>query len=103
MAKTPEGRVKDAIKAWLKAQGAWYFMPVPSGFGVHGIPDFICCIQGRFVAIEAKAPGKRKSTTSNQDDRIAEIIEAGGYAIVVDDVAQLKPLEVYFADPSPQA
>ena len=89
MAMTPEGRVKEAVKKWLKARKIWYYMPVQGGFGVVGIPDFICCWSGRFLAIETKAPGKRGNTTANQDQRIAEIKSADGVAVVVDDVAQL--------------
>lgn len=89
MAKTPEGKVKDAVKKVLKDRGIWYFMPMQNGFGVVGIPDFICCDNGRFFAIETKAPGRRKDTTANQDQRIAEILAAGGVAIVIDDVSQL--------------
>lgn len=92
MASTPEGKVKAGIKAWLKARGIWYFMPPANGFGRSGVPDFVCCVHGRFLAIEAKAPGKRNNTTVNQDDRIAEIRAAHGVAIVVDDPAQLNEL-----------
>jgi hypothetical protein len=96
MAKTPEGKVKDDIKAWLKARGIWFFMPVSNGFGMHGIPDFICCWGGRFLAIEAKAPGKRANTSTLQDMQIVGIHKAGGAAIVVDDVSQLTQLEERF-------
>lgn len=90
MASTPEGRVKAAVKAFLKEHGVWFFMPVSNGMGVVGIPDFICCWQGRFLAIETKAPGKRGNTTPNQKQKIAEIQRADGLALVVDDVEQLK-------------
>lgn len=92
MAKTPEGRVKDAVKAWLKSKGIWYCMPMGTGFGRSGIPDFICCMNGRFVAIETKAPGKRNNTTEAQDREIMGIHAAGGSALVIDDVRQLEVL-----------
>lgn len=100
MAMTPEGRVKSDIRKWLKARQIWYYMPVSNGMGVVGIPDFICCWNGRFLAIEAKAPGKRGNTTPNQDARIREIITAHGWAIVVDDTSQLDELEKRVLDAS---
>jgi hypothetical protein len=42
------------------------------------------------LAIETKAPGKRGNTTANQDRHIANIQAAGGIALVVDDVEQLR-------------
>ena len=86
---TPEGKVKAAVKRWLKERGIWFYMPVQNGMGVVGIPDFVCCWAGRFIAIETKAPGKRGSTTANQDHQIAAIHQAGGTAVVVDDADQL--------------
>lgn len=86
---TPEGRVKAAVKKRLKELGAWYYMPVQNGMGIVGVPDFVCCLGGRMVAIETKAPGKRSNTTPNQDRQIALIRAAGGIAVVIDDVDQL--------------
>lgn len=93
MASTPESKVKVAIKAWLKVRGAYVCMPATGGFGRSGAPDFLTCIEGWFVAIEAKAPGKRANTTAMQDQHIMEIHQAGGIAIVIDDVRQLDYLE----------
>jgi hypothetical protein len=90
MARGPEAVVKDAVKKELTARGIWYYMPVQNGMGVVGIPDFICCWQGRMLAIETKAPGKRGNTTANQDRHIANIQAAGGIALVVDDIEQLR-------------
>lgn len=90
MASTPEGKVKDACKKYLKSIGAWFFMPVSNGMGQVGIPDIICCYKGRFLAIETKAPGKRSHTTANQDRVIEAIKTADGWAIVVDNVEQLQ-------------
>lgn len=89
MAATPEGKVKAAVKKVLQARDIWFFMPMQNGFGVVGIPDFICCWRGQFLAIETKAPGKRGSTTANQDRRLEEIREHGGWSLVVDDATQL--------------
>ena len=52
MASTPEGKVKEACKKYLKSIGAWYFMPVSNGMGQVGIPDIICCYKGQFLAVE---------------------------------------------------
>lgn len=94
MAQTPEGAVKAKIKAWLKARGIWFCMPIGSGFGNSGVPDFLCCWDGLFLAIEAKAPGKRRNTTVMQDNQIIGIHKSNGIAVVVDDVSQLDELEV---------
>lgn len=89
MSMTPEGKVKAAVKKVLQSRNIWFFMPMQNGFGVVGIPDFICCWRGQFIAIETKAPGKRNSTTANQDRKLSEITTHGGWALVVDDAAQL--------------
>jgi hypothetical protein len=92
MAATPEGRVKDAIKKVLKEYNVWYFMPSANGFGKVGVPDFICCWKGRFLAIEAKAPGKINNTTPNQKMRIQEINDAMGIALAVDNAQTVKDI-----------
>lgn len=92
MSTTPEGRVKAQVKKFLKSLGVWYYMPVQNGMGVTGIPDFICCFRGLFLAIECKAPGKLANVSANQQERIKEIREAGGAAVVVDDVVQVKKM-----------
>jgi Holliday junction resolvase len=91
---TPEGVVKRDIKRWLKERGVWFYMPVSNGMGTMGIPDFICCAAGRFLAIEAKAPGKLGTLTPLQKHQIAGIQAAGGVAVAVDDVRQLEQLNL---------
>ena len=83
MAQTPEGKVKMAVKKLLDIHGVYYFMPVSNGMGRHGIPDVICCVAGKFLAIECKA-GKGK-TTPLQDRELAHISHAGGTALVIRD------------------
>ena len=90
MAQTPEGKVKAAVKKLLKERGIYFYMPVQNGMGVVGIPDFICCWNGDFLAIETKAPGKRNNTSANQKLQLRLIEEAQGHALVVDDPEWLK-------------
>lgn len=86
---TPESRVKALCKTVLKTEGWWHYMPMQNGMGVVGIPDIIACKNGQFLAVETKAPGKRKNTTANQDRVLGELAAAGAWVIVVDDVEQL--------------
>lgn len=80
---TPEGRVKTTVKRLLVQEGVYYFMPVSNGMGRHGIPDIICCVNGRFLAIECKAG--RGKVTALQEREMQQITAAGGFAIVVND------------------
>ena len=87
MAQTPEGKVKSKIKVWLKTLDyCWFYMPVQNGMGVVGIPDIIGVINGRFFAIETKAPGKENNVTPNQQATISNIYGAGGVAFVASDL-----------------
>lgn len=92
MSKGPEAKVKAEIKTFLEDIGAWFFCPVPTGYGRAGIPDFIVCLKGQFIGIEAKALGKEGTLTPWQRGELEDIIEAGGYAYLISDVAVLKKL-----------
>jgi pantoate kinase len=83
MAATPESKVKAKIKAILKAHNIYYAMPIGTGYGNSGVPDFLCCLNGKFFAIEAKA-GKG-TTTALQEKNLKNIIESGGDAWVVNE------------------
>lgn len=81
MATTPEGRVKAQIKKLLNEHNAYYVMPVSNGMGVHGVPDFLICAGGRFIAVEAKA-GDNKPTAL-QESHLQKIRDKGGIALVI--------------------
>jgi len=80
---TPESKVKAKCTALLKAAGVYYFFPVANGMGRAGIPDIICCANGKFLAIECKA-GKG-TTTALQERELAAIRAAGGVAVVINE------------------
>ena len=83
MASTPEAKVKARVVARLKAATVYYFYPMSYGMGRSGVPDIICCVGGRFLAIECKA-GKNKPTQL-QEHEIARIRAAGGTALVINE------------------
>ena len=90
MAATPEAKVKTKIKAILAKHRVYYVMPIGTMYGNSGVPDFVCCVGGYFLAIEAKA-GKG-TTTALQEKNLREIREAGGTAMVVNET-NLEELE----------
>lgn len=83
MASTPEKKVKDQVVKTLKANGVYYFFPATFGMGRSGVPDIICCVEGRFLAIECKA-GNNKPTAL-QDREMNAIVTSGGSAMVINE------------------
>lgn len=83
MASTPEAKVKSAIRKILDTTKAYYAMPIGSGYGNSGVPDFLVCHNGTFIGIEAKA-GKGK-TTALQEAHLQRIRGAGGTALVINE------------------
>lgn len=94
-----EPKVKQLVKEWFDARGAFSWAPVSNGFGVHGIPDRVGCVPititpemvgkriGVFVGIEAKGAHRKREKagglTPQQVLRIKEIQNAAGVAGVV--------------------
>jgi hypothetical protein len=96
MAKTPEVKVKDKIKALCKTYGAYYAQPIGMGMASNGTPDMLVCHRGQFAGVEAKA-GKGKPTKL-QMVRLEEILAAGGASLVINE-NNLKLLEAWLIDP----
>jgi hypothetical protein len=59
-------------------------------YGTAGLPDVVCCLNGRFVAFEIKQPGGR--LTKLQEITIAKIKAAGGEAFKVTSVGEVKEI-----------
>jgi hypothetical protein len=89
---TPESRVKAEvlkylklrqIKAWSNPSGAVRIRPGKfMSFGLKGSADILGCLpDGRFLAVEVKAPGGRLSPEQRQF--LADIKALGGLAAVV--------------------
>lgn len=91
---TPEGKVKDTIKEFLRSRGVaslsrpvpdpvgYYHMYVPSGYGDPAL-DFTGCYKGRFFAIETKSRGNVPSALQNRVMKAHQ--DALGFSIWGDD------------------
>ena len=84
---TPEGKVKALVKRALKEYGVYWHCPVQNGMGAPSL-DFICCVNGHYVAIETKAPGGMY--TARQQVTRAAIGAAGGRVFLIDGVTSLE-------------
>ena len=81
---TPEGKTKDRIKKVLKECGAWFYMPVQTGYGTTHL-DFICARGDtrELFFIEAKRHGE--DPTERQWAIINREVHAGFAVFVIDD------------------
>ena len=80
-----EADVKREVKNILKAHqpDVWWYMPVQTGYGVKGIPDFVCCVRGRLLGIETKFGSNTESVWQKKQG--AAIREAGGEYFVINE------------------
>jgi Holliday junction resolvase len=83
MATTPESKVKAKVVKLLKQYGAYYFFPATHGYGRSGVPDVVCCVKGKFLAIECKAGANKPTPLQNRE--IDAIRTARGIAMVVNE------------------
>lgn len=91
---TPESRVKDQIKKWLKDQKIFFWSNAAGPYSVHGLPDLMALHAGVLYGIEVKRPGGK--ATPHQLRFIAAIQGAGGRAAVCDSLEAVQ--ELFHAD-----
>ncbi len=84
-----ETEITNSIKSLLKTYGIWHFKHFGGMYANKGIPDILCCYNGRFIGIEVKTENGKVSP--DQERVISNINNAGGLAFVarsVDDVIE---------------
>lgn len=89
-----ESDIVKAIMKFLKTVPRCFAWKEHGGmYGTAGIPDIIACIDGKFYGFEVKTDiGK---TTRLQDSIIRKIKKAGGTAVVVRSVDDVKSILGY--------
>jgi hypothetical protein len=80
---TPEGKVKTAVKRFLRQWDVWTDWPVPSGYGKSTLDCMVIC-KGQVMWIETKAPGQKP--TERQQQIISILRKHGCKVVVVDTV-----------------
>lgn len=81
---TPEGKVKAKVKKLLTERGAFWYMPMGTAiYSRKGIPDFLVCYKGYFIAIETKAGNNKPSKL--QEHEMGNIFKALGTALVINE------------------
>ena len=91
---TPEAKIKNKINKLLYSFGekVYFFMPVPSGYGRSSI-DYLLCVDGLFVGLEAKKP--KGKPTLRQQGVLEDIRAAGGSTFVIDDDDDIEALDKF--------
>ena len=82
---TPEGKVKAKIDKILKSAGEdiWFAKPRGGPYGKAGTPDYLVCVGGFFLAIEAKAGDNQPTPLQREQHKM--ICRAGGMVLVVNE------------------
>lgn len=90
--KCAEKIIEDKIKDYLFKKGYLYFKVHGSKFMTPGISDIIACICGRFVAIEVKAPGLKKTESEQQKIFGSNVLKSNGHYCLVDSLEEVVEL-----------
>jgi len=81
-----EQQIQTNIIKLVKKQYNGYV--VNGNYSTAGIPDLICCIDGKFIGIEVKKPGEQPREL--QYHHIDLIVKSGGYAFYTTSVDDCK-------------
>lgn len=91
--RKPEADFQRAIVQYLKARfgpKVW-ILNHRGGIGQRaGVPDLLCCIDGRFLALEVKSPLGTGRLGPRQREELEAIRQAGGVVAVVSNWEELE-------------
>lgn len=76
-----EKNFENKVKAFLDSEGVWWVKFLGCGMTRAGVPDLLCCVNGRFVAVELKAAKGKPSELQVRE--LQRIRKAGGFADVL--------------------
>ena len=85
-----ESTLQKQITDYIKKSKGFSVKIIASNMA--GTPDILCCYQGKFIGIEVKNPNGKGVVSKLQNYRIKEIKKAGGIAVVVTSLQEVKDL-----------
>lgn len=71
------------VAVWLKGKGIYFIKHYGCAYSRVGVPDFLICLEGKFVGVEMKDRGKKP--TVRQEIELNKIRELGGIAAWFDN------------------
>ncbi|MCD7825458.1 MAG: VRR-NUC domain-containing protein [Clostridiaceae bacterium] len=86
-----EKDIVNAIMKYLRTLPKCFCWKEHGGmYGTAGIPDIIACVDGRFYGFEVKT--EKGKPTALQEATIRKILAAGGTAVVVRSVDEVRSI-----------
>jgi hypothetical protein len=82
-----EKKLVEKVLAYLQSRHIWHFVYVANV--TYGLPDIIAIHHGKFVGLELKTEDGTGRPTLLQTLTRDGIIEAGGYAIISEDLVEI--------------
>ena len=84
MKKKSESEIQVEIIKYLESKGHYVIKIVRAN--KQGVSDLAICADGKFICIEVKATGKKKTLKPLQTFHLNLVIQSGGKAFVADSV-----------------
>lgn len=89
MGRQPESALVKDIRVSLRHRFGGLWIKTHGGpYAQQGVPDLIGCVDGNFVGLEVKMPGKEDTLTPLQKETILQINIEGGHAKMVTSVEE---------------
>lgn len=79
-----ESKIQKEIIDYLEKQG-YYVIKIVRANKI-GVADLAVCVDGKYIAIEVKAEGKKRNVTTLQEFHLDLVQKSGGKAFVADSV-----------------
>jgi hypothetical protein len=88
-----EHSLREKVSEWLagemRARRLWYIKLAGSRYQRVGAPDYILCVEGRYLAIELKAPGELMNPAQTRE-REAIVLAGKGMHWVLTSLEAVK-------------
>lgn len=85
-----EGKFRDKVSEYLKSvDDLWFLKTYGNAVQRSGVPDFLVCYYGNFIAIELKRPDGKGELSPQQEIELNKISNADGWVIVADNMEKI--------------